>query len=392
MVMDEEDFNFYRLWKIENNGTLPALIDLFETLWVRTYPDIPWEKDAESVKQFEEKDEELFQQSIGGHREMSRRVTNRKQRQKLFRDSNWSSYKWDVSKVAHALIDSKLFDMTMCDDHGMEVSEHVVKIKGIRNESAHSVPGHYTADYFKKTVDELKTHIIALEQAGISVGQYIAKVEQIVLFTKPADGQELESLKKECESLKILQQVNKEKEKRYILLEQTITDNERISERIDNLLQERDSLMKLLSNKHSVEIDELKSRIEEELKDWIEKYSVACQKHHADYDYLEQVTDELITSHTNKPDVLQKQNSFLRDVIVSTHNKHSNEMETLRSEVASLKHTIINIDSEDFENINYRQKEKEVLELKFFNDPRYYVSFIVVLIVFVIYSFSLGGQ
>lgn len=353
--MNEEDFNFYRLWKIENNATLPALINLFETLWEKEFPNLPWKQNAESVELFEKKEEEKFENISSENKKdiKNRKINIRKQKLRIIRDKNWSTYNWDVSKVVHALIDSKLFHLAMTDENGLEISGHIMQIKDIRNESAHPTPTQYTSDYFEKTVGQLETHIKSLTLAGVDVSQYIDTLNKVQLMKAPVDGHEVQLLKQECENLKILQKIDEEKQKRYILMEQTLVDNKRFLEIIEDISSEKKTFQQRLNDVNKSEertlLSEHRSRLENHFAEWNKKHSLVYSKLQSDYEHLQNVSEELSKSHTEKLERIQDENNFLRQLISSTNTMYSKEMQTLRTEVASLKHDFSNTDFDDVE-------------------------------------------
>ncbi|XP_045184726.2 uncharacterized protein LOC123542788 isoform X2 [Mercenaria mercenaria] len=235
--MENDEFNFQRTVKCEKNVTQPALKELFETLWDRNYPEAPWAKNAESVNLFEQKEDEHFQKSLEGlpNSKKRKKINKRNQLQSTFRDNNWKNYKWDISKFAYALVDSKLFDLDETDEAGVPVSEHIVKIKDIRNEIAHFTTTYCDTIYFEKTFKSTEDHIKALELVKLNVSQYIEELQRIKSQEKPVSARELLEIRSQFEHLKMSQKVYEEREKSFALLEKLNAEREKHSEEMQRV-------------------------------------------------------------------------------------------------------------------------------------------------------------
>ncbi|XP_053387360.1 uncharacterized protein LOC123542025 isoform X2 [Mercenaria mercenaria] len=237
--MKDDEFKFYRLVKCEKEVVQLALQELFEFLWNLKYPETPWAKNAASVKLFEEKEDEHFQNSLHGLslKEKWRKIQNRNGIQSTFRDNEWKSYDWDISKFAYALVDSKLFELDVTDETGMPVSEHIVKIKDIRNGIAHFTKTNCDTIYFEKTLKSIEDHIKALELVKLNVSPYIEKLQAIKTEEKPVSAQVCFEMRTEFEKLKCSQQVYEEREKRYLAQEKlTVAEREKHSKELENAL------------------------------------------------------------------------------------------------------------------------------------------------------------
>ncbi|XP_053387267.1 uncharacterized protein LOC128551025 [Mercenaria mercenaria] len=272
--MEEDEFNFHRTVKCEKNVAQLALQNLFETLWDRIYPETPWAQNAESIKLFEQKEDEHFHKSLEELPNSEKRKKNNKrnQLQNTFRDNNWKNYDWDISKFIYALVDSKLFDLDETDETGMPVSEHVVKIKDIRNEIAHFRTTYCNTEYFEKTFKSIEAHIKALELVKLNVSPYIEELHRIKSQEKPVSAREFWEIRTQFEHLKMSQQVYEEREKRYALLEKMNAESKKHTEEMQRL-QYTSELQKHTHSTCSKELqklqsenDSLKQTYSEELK------------------------------------------------------------------------------------------------------------------------------
>ncbi|XP_053391135.1 uncharacterized protein LOC128553960 [Mercenaria mercenaria] len=326
--MDDGDFNFYRICIVEKNVALLALKELFETLWERKYPAIPWTKDSACVTLFEQKEDELFENGVAPlpSKEKRRKQEKRLQRQRSFRDSHWTNYVWDTSKVVHALVDSKLFvnDLTIADEDGVQVSEHIVKIKDIRNQTAHLTTSAISTEEFEKVVESLNKHIKALELTNVDLSRYVVKLQTVKNQKKP-----------------VLQHVYKERERHDTLVKRQIADRKYFSTEYKRLDREKHFLKTNIDHLKTKEktaendgTDEENGNTEENTEDQSHKHSLTTKYEslESDYNHLNKVTEDLNNKGSVDPEELKSENDYLEQIMVDTNKTHAAEIDRLKSE------------------------------------------------------------
>ncbi|XP_045183162.2 DNA ligase 1-like [Mercenaria mercenaria] len=305
--MEDDEFNFHRLAKSEKKVAQPALQDLFETLWNAKYPESLWAKNAESVELFEEKDDEHFQKSLQGlsNREKGRKTDKRNRLQNTFKDDKWKNYEWDTGKYVYALVDCKLFTLDQTDETGMQVSEHIVKIKDIRNEIAHSTTDACDTNYFEKTLKSLEEHIKALEIVKLNATPHREELQRIKSEEKPVSAKEHYQLKVDSEILKNSQKIYEEREKHF---KEINKEREKHAGELKKERQKHCGEIKEKSQKHKEEIKEEKEKHVEEMKEMSKKHTEEINKTLEDKNRLQEQVNEM-SAELNR---LKAENSRLR--------------------------------------------------------------------------------
>ncbi|XP_060592496.1 uncharacterized protein LOC132747184 [Ruditapes philippinarum] len=215
--MEEEEFSFYKIIRSEKTVVLPCLKKYFETKLDLKYPYTPWTGNAESVELFRSKEEEFFKNSL---RELSKSARGRKRDKRnrilnTYHDDQWVNYHWDISKFKYALVDSKMFKLDETDDTGIPVSERIVKLKEIRNDTAHSTKAACEREHCDKILTEISDHIKGMKEPGFDTSTYIEDLERIKSEEKPISCKERCEMRLQYEKLRYENQIYKEREKTF---------------------------------------------------------------------------------------------------------------------------------------------------------------------------------
>ncbi|XP_053391483.1 uncharacterized protein LOC128554258 [Mercenaria mercenaria] len=343
--MEDGEFRFYRLVKCEKEVVQLSLQELFEFLWNLKYPETPWAKNAASVKVFEEKEEEHFQNSLHGlsPKENWSKIQKRNRLHSTFRDNEWGSYDWDISKFAYALVDSKLFfELEITDETGMPLSAHIVRIKYDRNEIAHFRKANCDTVYFEKILKSTEDYMKALvEVVKLNVSPYIEKLQAIKTEEKPVSAEVYNHMSLEFEKLKCSQLVYEEREKRYLVQEElsaTIRELERIKTASENafLKESHSTECERLKQTHSTEFKRLKQTHSTEFKRLKQTHSTEFkrlkQTHSTEFERLKQTLKQTHSTECErlKQTLKQTHSTEFERLKQTLKQTHSTECERLK--------------------------------------------------------------
>lgn len=209
----EVDFNRYRITKSEITVSLPALQEVFQTLWENEFPKDPWTNDRASVEKFEINVRKACQHRAESHKNQQQNMQKINSiLASLQKDESWYKYDWDTSTLSKVLVDCRLFKL---EEISVELSDNIKGIMAIRNKMAHCTTFGVETCEFEDTMKSLKKHLEGLK-CVINADKHLQTVKELESQEKPTSRNQLKMVCQEIEIMKGTLKWFQEKEQRLL--------------------------------------------------------------------------------------------------------------------------------------------------------------------------------